>query len=956
MKINSMLLVSAMLIHSLNVSAQVTSEADLLSILEDTQASFQGISPPSESIFVTKPAAAYSVDWSGFDPQTLKYMTAYMDKYGLPRYTLLIYEDVVTGDRVITLATTGFELARIPAPKNYEPESYYTDLLVRGATYSEFTRWIFHPAHTAVQVDLIPSDFYASYEMYEAQSAMASQPMMMSMGMPDLPTGSTGAPPVTVTTTNESKDVVFTFPLPADFGGHAEIFKTTNLQYIDWWVAENRVAVTSGTDFVWTDVGSSNQSVGYFILSPADADFDGDGFSDLREKYMTETNDPTVFDMVDDDGDGMHDWFEITLLGGTGASPNGDADGDTLKNYEEMILHPAVGTNSAYVTFNSQPDKYDTDGDDMHDGLETVTYTFLDPNDPDDKDYDNDGLDNLTEHNLGTELDNWDTDGDTLSDFFENEWDATDPNNWNDPNYDGDGDGLSLYEEYQYGTDPSNPYSDTDNTNDGDEVAQGSSPTDGSDGGATPAQDELMTIKLTVGDDSGSHSERYQLKIDGERTITHENAAGRVQDKYAQILKGKTYAVTLKHIGTTQEHLEDHGGADYDFESNITVEDAGSTGGATSTTVAMASPEVAGTNQVLYTPQAATSSDPVILTSTDSVAVFTGDSTIRRKYSTGSNTTQGPMSGGVVPTATLKTIKVGMERAGNPLANDGFAFISTDAEMPNVEGKIYPESVTISADWNCEIVFDRYSRDDSDPFSESGNEWSLQNATGGNCYGGKATLSATISGVVFTNVFHIRGWNPSEADVEVEIGDDPFFAKAIARKESGIQDNRTYLQFNEIGTRGIDYQNDLKNTPNRSSDLVGWGIYQLSVPAPSVDEVWNWKSNVSAGLQRLSQKESDAQSYFNAIKRAYPVEWESPPSSYTPPSCSASLSALETATIQLFNGGAVKAYLPTPYQGVTNWYASCWEFHPNNSSGNRWQFVPNQNDYVKEVILRYENP
>ncbi len=944
-----------MLIHSINASTLVSSEADLISILEDTQVTFQGISPPSQAVFVTQSSIAYPVDWSGFDKKTTKYMTAYMDEYGLPRYALLVYEDSVTRDRVITLASTGFELARISAPKNYVPESYYTGLLSRGATYSEFTRWVFDPAHTAVQIELVPYSLYASYEMYEAQSTMTAEPMMMTTGIPDLPTGSTGVPPVTVTTTNANKDVEFTFPLPADFGGHAEIFKTTNLKYVDWWVAETRVTVTAGTDFVWTDVGSSNQPVGYFILSSADADFDGDGFSDLREKYMTETNDPTVFDMVDDDGDGMHDWYEITLFGGTNAIPSGDADNDTLKNSEEMILHPAVGTNSAYVTFNSQPDKWDTDGDEMHDGLETVTYTFLDPNDPSDKDYDNDGLDNLVEHNVGTELDNWDTDNDTLSDYYENEWDATDPNIWNDPNYDGDGDGLSLYEEYQYGTDPSKPNTDNDGTDDGDEVAQGSSPTDGSDGGNAPAQDELMTIKLTVGDDSNSHSERYQLKIDGERTITHENAYGTVQDKYAQVLKGKTYSVTLRHIGTTQEHLEDHGQADFDFESNIAVVDGGSSGVSVSTTVAMASPEVAGTtNQILYTPQAATSSDPVILASTDSVAVFTGDTTIRRKYSTGSNTTEGPMSGGVVPSGTLDTVKVGMERSGNTLGNNGYAFITTSAEMPDVVGKIYPESVSISADWNCDIVFDRYSRSDSDSFSESGDEWSLQNATGGNCYGGKATLSATISGVVFTNSFHVRGWNPSEADVETEIGDDPFFAKAIARHESGTQDNRTYLQFNETGTLGTDYQTDLKNTPNRSSDLVGWGIYQLSIPAPTVDEVWSWRSNVSAGLQRLSGKESDAQSYFNAVQRTYPAEWESPPSSYTPPSCTTSLTALEAATLQMFNRAAVVETLMTPYGTYTE-YGSCWRFIPNNPSGQRWEFVPNVRDYVKKVILKHES-
>ena len=62
------------------------------------------------------------------------------------------------------------------------------------------------------------------------------------------------------------------------------------------------------------------------------------------------------------------------------------------------------------------------------------------------------------------------------------------------------------------------PYSDDDGTNDGDEVAQGSHPADGSDNGQ-PQEDKYLDVKLTVGDHSGSHSERYNLKVG---SITHQ--------------------------------------------------------------------------------------------------------------------------------------------------------------------------------------------------------------------------------------------------------------------------------------------------------------------------------------------------------------------------------------------------------------------------------------------------
>jgi hypothetical protein len=31
-------------------------------------------------------------------------------------------------------------------------------------------------------------------------------------------------------------------------------------------------------------------------------------------------------------------------------------------------------------------------------------------------------------------------------------------------------------------------------------------------------------------------------------------------------------------------------------------------------------------------------------------------------------------------------------------------------------------------------------------------------------------------------------------------------------------------------------------------------------------------------------------------------------------------------------------------------YVSCWRFHPNNASGQKWEFVPNQNNYVYKVL------
>jgi hypothetical protein len=78
------------------------------------------------------------------------------------------------------------------------------------------------------------------------------------------------------------------------------------------------------------------------------------------------------------------------------------------------------------------------------------------------------------------------------------------------PNWDADNDGLGLFDEFRCCTSPSNTDTDEDGVNDGTEVAQGSCPSDALDNG-DPAN--CVTLKLTVGDPSGSNSERWNMEI-----------------------------------------------------------------------------------------------------------------------------------------------------------------------------------------------------------------------------------------------------------------------------------------------------------------------------------------------------------------------------------------------------------------------------------------------------------
>ena len=132
---------------------------------------------------------------------------------------------------------------------------------------------------------------------------------------------------------------------------------------------------------------------------------------------------------LDSDGDGVPDATELKL----GMDPHQtDADGDGFSDYEELF---ELGTN---------PKKQDTDSV---------------------RDSDKDGLTNVEEYRLGTNLYSADTDGDGLTDKEELSRYGTDP-----LIADMDGDGLSDGDEIILGTDPKNADADGDGIPDSEEI------------------------------------------------------------------------------------------------------------------------------------------------------------------------------------------------------------------------------------------------------------------------------------------------------------------------------------------------------------------------------------------------------------------------------------------------------------------------------------------------------
>ena len=229
------------------------------------------------------------------------------------------------------------------------------------------------------------------------------------------------------------------------------------------------------------------------------------------------------------------------------SNATGDKDGDGLSNLEEFMIGTSL-TNP------------DSDGDGLSDGDEVSMH--LNPLNPFDVDPDGDGLASNIEVQLGLDPLNWDCDGDLLSDGWEVKY-GLDPKTYTDPNADLDGDGLTNIEEFIYNTDPKKVDTDGDGVSDGDEVARGSDPTDPSDGGQPPPPNKKVEIKLSVGDHSGSHSERWNLRVG---TITHCSPVfGEVSTRVYSVFKiGKSYPVYVQWIDSNLPS-----GKDYDYTALI---------------------------------------------------------------------------------------------------------------------------------------------------------------------------------------------------------------------------------------------------------------------------------------------------------------------------------------------------------------------------------------------------
>lgn len=316
------------------------------------------------------------------------------------------------------------------------------------------------------------------------------------------------------------------------------------------------------------------------------------------------------------------------------------------------------------------------------------------------------------------------------------------------------------------------------------------------------------------------------------------------------------------------------------------------------------------------------------------------------------------------------------------------AWIRGAAEMANLEIKLGDGRLAgLSVDWALDIVTERPERLEKDdvhlPVSQkekavslpATQAWKITEAlkaankfVGGVCkvnYSIKNTSGEVLIPPAVYD-FRIRGKNPRDEEVFSYMHSRPThirFSWAMVQHESRQTDAGVPRIFNHFNVAGSN-----KELPNFSGNPPaedGWGIAQLDKPlgkSAVTEEVYNWQKNLDKFQKELDQKKQTAKNYMEALRKIYTPSglWEELQESYVREGTETTLSTLEVAMIQLYNGAAWlveikdgKIIYDAPYTSDEfggSRYISCWRFNPQNPPGERWEFRPNRNNYVYKVI------
>jgi hypothetical protein len=175
--------------------------------------------------------------------------------------------------------------------------------------------------------------------------------------------------------------------------------------------------------------------------------------------------------------------------------------------------------------------------------------------------------------------------------------------------------------------------------------------------------------------------------------------------------------------------------------------------------------------------------------------------------------------------------------------------VAADSEWPAIPfsiGDELPSGQKLT--WNWQIQWHKFSKKGTAITTTS--TWDAKDAIKG--LGGTLTVNVTGFGGQAAISVQIAGANPAAADILAYLATRP----DSAGFEKILQHETQMTHF------------DPKGQPRASFDS-GFGMCQLTIPAPSFEQCWSWKLNVDAGLALYAAKRQAAARCLSQKGRAF---------------------------------------------------------------------------------------
>lgn len=200
-------------------------------------------------------------------------------------------------------------------------------------------------------------------------------------------------------------------------------------------------------------------------------------------------------------------------------------------------------------------------------------------------------------------------------------------------------------------------------------------------------------------------------------------------------------------------------------------------------------------------------------------------------------------------------------------APDQMFHIDEDARLPLIEFEIQTPSAGPFA-WSWEICWSakRRTREagsrgaviqtfrETGSFSSGDKRWRFD--AGGMVIGGDLTVRVAAAGVELVRKVAIRARNPGQRRVMAFLSTIP----DVKGFEWIIAQESAFKHFI-----------DADGEPIVAFD-GGYGITQLTNPAPTHEQAWSWKGNIAAGCRLYQEKQRDAKRFLGGAGRTYTEE------------------------------------------------------------------------------------